>query len=172
MADTGSGRQPIARSRQIGSIGTAARVVLGLALLAYGVSGGQVMVIHGQMRTGFEPLGVAIGLVAFPAVLLAWQWLRARRTPSRLQATGPGGTALNMLVFLALLLTPWYAPPLAFTSAAALVFYGASMLLAAVRGYGGCEVLALSNWVLGRDDQVGCLVLGPVDLLERRRIGR
>jgi hypothetical protein len=73
-----------------------------------------------------------------------------------------------MLVLVALLLTPWYAPPLAFTSVAALVFYGASMLLAALRGYSGCEVTAISNWMLGRDDQVGCLVLSPVDELERR----
>ena len=47
------------------------------------------------------------------------------------------------------------------------------MLLAALRGYSGCEVTAISNWILGRDDQVGCLVLGPVDDLERRfRISR
>jgi hypothetical protein len=29
------------------------------------------------------------------------------------------------------------------------------MLLAAARGYAGCEVLAVSNWLLHRDDQVG-----------------
>ena len=73
-----------------------------------------------------------------------------------------------MAVFFALFLTPWYLPRLSFTSDAASIFYGASMLLAALRGYGGCEVLAMSNWVLRRDDQVGCLVLGPVDLAERR----
>jgi hypothetical protein len=71
-------------------------------------------------------------------------------------------------VFLALVLTPWYVPPLAFTSAAALVFYGASMLLAALRGYSACEVLAVSNWILGRDDQIGCLVLSPIDAAEAR----
>jgi hypothetical protein len=32
-------------------------------------------------------------------------------------------------------------------------------------------VLAVSNWVLQRDDQVGCLVLSPVDHLERRLKG-
>jgi hypothetical protein len=32
------------------------------------------------------------------------------------------------------------------------------MLLAAARGYAGCAVVALSNWVLRRDDQVGCLL--------------
>ncbi len=45
------------------------------------------------------------------------------------------------------------------------------MLLAALRGYSGCEVTAISNWILGRDDQVGCLVLSPVDDLERRLKG-
>ena len=44
----------------------------------------------------------------------------------------------------------------------------ASMLLAALRGYAGCEVLAVSNWLLRRDDQVGCAVFWPIDQLERR----
>jgi hypothetical protein len=156
------------RRRQIGGIGTAARVVLGLAFLLLGVTGGRVSVMHGQVGIAFEPISVAVGLVGFTAVVLAWQWLRARVAPTRLEATGPGSTALNILILAALLLTPWYAPPLSFTSVAALVFYGASMLLAALRGYSGCEVTAISNWILGRDDQVGCLVLSPVDDLERR----
>jgi hypothetical protein len=158
-----------AQGRQIGAIGTVARIVLGLAFLLVGITGGRVTVMNGQVGIGFQPFSVGIGLVGFPAAVLAWQWLRARSVPTRLQATGPGGTALNMLVLAALLLTPWYAPPLSFTSVAALVFYGASMLLAALRGYSGCEVTAISNWILGRDDQVGCLVLSPVDDLERRR---
>jgi hypothetical protein len=58
------------------------------------------------------------------------------------------GFALNAAIFLALYLTPFYAPALAFTSDAALIFYGISMLLAALRGYGGCELLAISNWLL------------------------
>jgi hypothetical protein len=40
------------------------------------------------------------------------------------------------------------------------------MLLAAARGYAGCEVLAISNWLLRRDDQLGCMVFAPVDLAE------
>lgn len=39
----------------------------------------------------------------------------------------------------------------------------------AVRGYGGCERLAVGNWLLRRDDQVGCLLLSPIDLLEGKR---
>jgi len=121
------------RRRQIGGIGTAARVVLGLAFVLLGVTGGRVSVMHGQVGIGFEPISVAVGLVGFPAVVLAWQWIRARVAPTRLEATGPGSTALNMLVLAALLLTLWYTPPFSFTSVAALVFYGASMLLAALR---------------------------------------
>jgi hypothetical protein len=73
-----------------------------------------------------------------------------------------------MAIVAALYLTPFYARALSSTSDATLVFYGSSMLLAAVRGYAGCEVLAASNWLLGRDDQVGCLLFGPLDHLERR----
>jgi hypothetical protein len=93
------------------------------------------------------------------------QWLRARRTPTRLEATGPVGHAVNLAVFLVLyLLEP--------TSDAALSFYGASMWLAALRGDTGCEVLAVSNWLLHRDDQVGCALFWPVDQLEHHRTGR
>jgi hypothetical protein len=152
--------------RQIGAIGTAARVVLGLLLLTYGVLGGRLIVSNGQLRTGFSPLAVVLGLVALPTVLLVGQWLRSRRTAVRLQATGSVATSVNMLIFFALILTPLYAPPLSFVGNAALVFYGASMLLAAARGYAGCEVLAFSNWLLRRDDQVGCLVLSPIDQFE------
>jgi len=55
--------------------------------------------------------------------------------PAGRRATGPAGHAVNAAVFAALYATPWYAPPLGFTSDAALIFYGASMLLAAARGY-------------------------------------
>jgi hypothetical protein len=105
----------------------------------------------------------------FPAILLAWQWRRSRRHPEQLRATGPVASVVNLVVVAALYSTPWYLPALSVTSDAAMIFYGASMLLAAARGYAGCEVLAVSNWVLRRDDQIGCLVFAPVDALERRR---
>lgn len=148
------------RQRRIGNLGTTARVVCGLVFVG--------SVIRGEWPTGLVPASWALGLVGFPALLLAWQWVRARRTPARLQATTPAGYMLNCAIFFALYLTPFYAPALAFTSDAALIFYGASMLLAAARGYAGCEVTAISNWLLHRDDQVGCVLFWPVDCLERR----
>ncbi|MFL6272831.1 MAG: hypothetical protein ACJ75A_22355 [Actinomycetes bacterium] len=46
------------------------------------------------------------------------------------------------------------------------------MWLAAARGYAGCEVLAVSNWLLRRDDQIGCAVFWPIERLERQRTAR
>jgi hypothetical protein len=99
--------------------------------------------------------------------LTLWLWWRARRTPSRLVKTGPIGHAINVAVFLTLYLTPWYAPALSFSSDAGLLFYGCSMLVSAVWGYAGCEVLAVSNWLLRRNDQVGCLLFDPLDRVEQ-----
>jgi hypothetical protein len=145
------------RQRKIGPLGTTARILVGALLLG--------SVVQGHLVRGFHISAWVLGLVGFPAVLVGLQWLRARRTPARLEATGPVGHALNLAVFLALYL----AEP---TSDAALIFYGASMWLAALRGYAGCEVLAASNWLLGRDDQVGCALFWPLDQLEHRRAGR
>jgi hypothetical protein len=159
--------------RQIGAIGTVVRVVLGSVLVLFGVLDGQVIVINGQLRSHFQLLPFLLGVIVFPAVLLGLQWLRIRFAPAPLQATGPVATLLNILIFLALVSTPLYLPQLSFLGFAAFVFYGASMLVAALRGYAGCEVLAASNWILGRDDQVGCLVLSPIDGAERQlRDGR
>lgn len=52
---------------------------------------------------------------------------------------------------------------------AGLLFLAASLLLAAVRGYAGRELLAVSDWVRRRDDQLGCVVLSPIDQLEAAR---
>jgi hypothetical protein len=146
--------------REIGIAGTVARVVVGAIFLT--------SVISGQLHT-FHPVSWIVGLVVFPGLTVGWQRIRLHYTRDRLRATGPVPHLVNIAVFVALCLTPLYAPALAFTSDAALLFYGTSMLLAAARGYAGCEVLAISNWLLGRNDQVGCLVFGPIDAIDARR---
>jgi hypothetical protein len=150
--------------RAIGAWGTSARIVLGLVLVG--------SVLYGHWARGWHPAAWLLGVVGFPVVVLAWQWWRSRHHLARLRASGPVGHAVNLGLFLALYLTWWYAPALGVVSDAALVFYGGSMLLAAARGYAGCEVLAASNWLLGRDDEVGCAPFWPVDALEARRTGR
>jgi hypothetical protein len=148
---------PGGRRRAIGPLGTTARVLIGGLLLG--------SVTWGHLTRVFHPSAWLLGLVGFPALVVVGQWLRARRTPTPLQATGPVAHALNVAVFVVLyLLEP--------TSDAALVFYGASMWLAAARSYAGCEVLAVSNWLLRRGDQIGCAVFWPIDQLEQHRTAR
>lgn len=151
-------------ARAIGGWGTAAR------LLVSGFMVGSVVVGSFTGDGTFQPAAWLLGLAGFPVLLLAWQAWRAHRDPGRLVAvTGVAGHGLTFGVFLVLYTTTWYAPPIDFLSDAALLFFGSSMLLAAYRGYAGCEVLAISNWLLRRDDQVGCVLFDPVDRLESRR---
>ncbi len=145
--------------RSIRPVGTAVRVGLGGFLL------GSVAYVH-FIKGPFRPLPWVIGLVVFPGITTLWEYLRARRHPARLEADGPIPTVLNVAIFFALYLTFLYAPAVAFLNNAVSIFYGLSMLVAAVRGYAGCEVLAISNWLLHRDDQVGCLLFSPIDHAE------
>jgi len=148
------------RSRAIGPAGTAARILLGGYLVG--------TVIEAEFTDGFTPLLWALGLLAFPGVLLAAQWARARRGGDQLHATGPVAHLVPLAGFMALTLIPEYNRAIDVTGDAAVIFVGASMLLAAARGYAGCEVLAIPNWLLRRDDQLGCIVFAPVDLAESR----
>ncbi len=145
----------ITRERAIGIVGTAGRVVLGFGLLYLAFSDG------GKPEWGLQWQGPVLGLIAFPAVMFLGQALRLRYTTSPLNATGPIGFAVNFGIGAVL-----YSIP--FTRDAMLLFYGSSLLLAAVRGYAGCESLAITNWLLRRDDQVGCVVFSPVDAVEAR----
>ena len=102
-------------------------------------------VLYGHATRRWHPAAWLLGLVVFPAAILASQWWRVRRRPEPLRATGPVGHVISLAVFAALYFTWWYAPPFDVLSDAVLLFYGGSMLLAAARGYPGCEVLAVSN---------------------------
>jgi len=106
----------------------------------------------------------ALGLVVMPAVVLAGvlSWVRARPAPIR--ATGPVGHLLNLAVLI-----PLFALPA--TAGASFLFYGTSMLVAAARRASGCELTAISNALLHRDDQVGCPLFAPLDLAEARLPG-
>ena len=160
-----------ASRRQIGPIGTSARLLIGALLFVFGAAGGRLVVVFigGHLHLGLNLAALILGVVIYPAVLLALQWIRLRRDASRLDATGPIATGVNILAF-AILIGISFIPAISYVGYAAFVFYGASMLLAAARGYGGCEVLAVSNWLLRRDDQIGCLVLSPIDDWERRYV--
>ncbi len=134
----------------VGTVGRLARLVVGLTFIA-------LALFWREPDWGDFLLGLLIAPVLVVGVM-AW---RARRDARPLRAIGPFGHALNLVILI-----PLFSLPA--TAGAAFLFYGVSMLLAAVRATGACEVTAISNAVLGRDDQVGCPLFWPVDAAEAR----
>jgi hypothetical protein len=160
-------RSPAVPGRGIGPCGPLARLVGG------GLMVGSVAVGSFTGDSGFEPEAWLVGLMAFPALVVAGQaWWIARHPDRFVTLVGRPGQLVTLAAFLVLYGTTWYAPPVGFVSDAALLFIGASMLLAAVRGYPGCEVLAISNALLRRNDRVGCVVFDAIDRLEHGNCGR
>lgn len=136
--------------RAIGPIGTAGRLAVGAGIIA-------AAFVLGEVRWNEAGLGLAV----FPAVLLLAHLIRLHFSQAPLRATGPVGHLVNCAVLTLLLIVPA-------TRDATLLWLSASMLVAAWHGYAGCESLALSNWLLRRDDQVGCVVFFPLDEWEAR----
>ena len=141
------------RKRAIGAVGTLARVAVGLTFLYLALTE------FGNPTWDLDWYAAPLALLVFPAALLLFQTIRLRFTDQTLSATGPLGFVLNLAVGAVLF-------SIDYTRDAALIFYGASLLLAAARGYAGCESLAITNWLLRRDDQVGCVVFSPLDQIE------
>lgn len=137
--------------RAIGPWGTFGRLVLGIGFL------------YLAWVVGLSWWEALLGAFAFPAILVLGQGFRLLFTSAPIRANGPLGYCLNFGIGTVLFML---APSAAFT------FYGLSLLLAAARGYAGCEILAVSNWLLRRDDQVGCVVFSPIDAVEARLAGR
>jgi hypothetical protein len=98
MQNTGSSHRPTRAPRKLGPIGTTARTIVGTLLVG--------SVVQGHLAGPFRPAAWALGLVGFPTLLLGSRWLRARRTPTRLKATGPVANVVNLTALLALYLTP------------------------------------------------------------------
>jgi hypothetical protein len=145
---------PVSKTREIGRVGTALRVVVGLGLLylAGAVEGGSWDV------SWFDPL---VGFIALPGVMAALGLAARRYASGPIHFTGVLGHAINAVVIVLLLVNPY-------TAGGAVLFYGASMLVAAWRGQRGCESTVISNMVLGRDDQIGCPLFLPADEAEAR----
>jgi multidrug transporter EmrE-like cation transporter len=150
------------KGKEIGPVGSMARIGLGLGLV-WGV-------VHGQLTTHFAPAPWALGLLGFSALALAWHWCHIHLRPAPFHDTSALSIVLGVALPVALYFTWWYAPASSFTSDAILIFVGLSMVLAALRNYAGCEMLAFSNWLLRRRDQLACAFFTPIDSLERRSL--
>lgn len=60
----------------------------------------------------------------------------------------------------------------AIPSAAAVLYVGLSLVLIAIRGEPGCEVVAIPAAISGRPTHLACLLFSPLDWLEQRIRGR
>jgi hypothetical protein len=137
-------------TRRIGPWGTGVRVAVAAAMLA------------AAAVIGIGAVDAALGLFVFPLAVAAVVTLRGRDAPA-VHLMGPAGHCINCaMIAAAFIVVP----------VAALLFYSTSMLVAAIRGYGGCELFAVSNWLRGRDDEIACPVFHPVDVAESRAARR
>ena len=121
--------------REIGPIGTAARLLSGSLLIG--------LIVYGQLvaTKHFTPAAWALGLLGFPTLAFAWHWARIHRNRAPFRETGPLSLLLSLVLPLAVYVTGWAVPALGFTSDATILFIGFSVLLAALRGSAGCEFL-------------------------------
>lgn len=148
-------------SRDIGSGATAARALVGTALVVLG------------LLTDPSWWDAAAAVVLYPvlAVLVARGMTGALRV-GVVRAGDAGWTGraagASLVVGLAVVVL---GTALTFVSPvdgpSLYLFFGASMMLAAAKGYAGCEVLALPNLLLGRRDAVWCVLFSPLDRAER-----
>ena len=142
-------------ARRIGPIGTVSRLIAGLGLLYLALT-------HGGLSWALTWQDAVLGLIAFPAVMVAAGLAARRFAGHAVHFTGPVGLAVNTAVIVALLANRY-------TTGGAELFYGATLLVAAWRAQPGCEATILSNLILRRDDQIGCPTFTPIDALETRR---
>ena len=140
--------------RGIGPVGTALRAVVGLVLV-YVAGGASGLEWHGEW---YDAVG---GLFALPALTVAVGLAARRYASGPLRLTGPLAIAVNCGVIVALVVNPY-------TGGTATLFYAATLLVGAWRGEAGCEGTVISNWILRRDDQVGCPIFSPIDEAEAR----
>ena len=130
--------------RRVGWRGTLARLTVGSTLVVLAVA----------IWDADWP-DLLIGLVALPTVATLFMSLRRRSaSPLRLGAAGHLITAAHVAVTVSIM------------PETAALFYGSMALVAGLQGNGGCEITAISNWLRGRDDQVGCPLFAPFDAVD------
>ena len=149
--------------REIGPIGTAARLLGAAVAIGLPLALGQ-----------FNAWDLLVGLVGLPLLATAgFETVRAayeRYVPGGIASQS--GICTGAACWLLAIVVGAVIPLDVLTSVTFTSFWlwiGASLVLAAVRGYGGCEILAFPNVLTGRRDRVGCIAFTPIDRAEARR---
>jgi hypothetical protein len=153
--------------RQIGPLGTLARIAGGVVAIALPIALDGLTVFEAAIALIALPL---IAAIAAPLITSIFRRLAPNALQSR-QAicSAPGCSLIAVMVVANSALVDLTS---ANGNVTIWVWLGASMLVAAARGYGGCEVLAVSNLITGRREEIGCILYTPIDLLEASRRAR
>jgi hypothetical protein len=144
-------------NRAIGPIGTVIRFVIGTFIVVLAI------VDSPDRGAGWWDIGAAVIVLPLIAVgagaLVRTEFTRIR---SRIILTL---LAIAIVVILGTILT--FVTPA--NRVAIFLFFGISMVVAAARGYDGCEILALPKLILGRRIDLWCPLYTPIDTAEERR---
>jgi hypothetical protein len=150
--------------REIGPIGTAARTVGGLVAIALPIALGGL----GWWEAGAAFVALPLLATAASAFITA---AYARLAPEALARRHAICSGPACWLFGAMIGATGATDALTPVNGeiALWVWLGVSMLVAAGRGYGGCEAFALPNLITGRRDRIGCILYTPIDNAEARR---
>lgn len=143
--------------RAIGPWGTAARTAAAAGAFAWALAVPHDHPLGHVPGTGVLWWNLLLGLAVVPASATVAMRLRGRdAAPLR---AGHGAQSPIGVPFVALAQV-WRV--------AMLLALGASLSPQVARGDGGCEFLAIPNWLLHRRDRLFCLLFTPIDALEAR----
>jgi hypothetical protein len=164
-AARGSPGLPGRGARRIGPIGSAARIVGGLAAI------GVPILLEGVTWWDFAAAFVGLPLtatVASAVLTAAFRRLTAANVAHERDTEPWLRSLLILVVVLAVGIGATFITPLD-GGVALWIFIGTSLLIGALRGDAGCEAVAIPNAIAGRRDATGCLLYSPIDSLEARR---
>jgi hypothetical protein len=152
------------RARALGPIGTAARAIAGTVLVLVPIAS------HGLARWD-----TFAALIVLPALSVALDRLLAAGVTRLAEVTGRHASDVTrtwtvhlsaLVAILASATALTYVTPI--DAGAIWLFFGVSLVVAAVRGDAGCEAVAIPNAISGRRERTGCVAFRLVDSLEGR----
>jgi hypothetical protein len=155
-------------TRGIGTLGTTIRLLVGLLLVGVALTldrpGGGVTWWDVAAVLVVLPLAAFGAVVVLNASCRRWPWL-AGRTGTPWSAAQAAAAVAVIAVVLALGTALTFLSPV--DRVALWLFFGLSMIVAAIRGDDGCEILAIPNTILRRTDAIWCPVHTPIDATEQ-----
>jgi hypothetical protein len=150
------------RNREIGPVGTVARVSAGIAAL-----------LIAALTDGFSVWNLIAGLAVLPVFAIS----ALRLLGSRKDAVDSSGgcppavvgrpwTAECALLALAAIFVVAVSFVTPITEGSIFTWLGASFLLSSVLGYAGCEMVAIPNLLTGRQHRLPCFLFSAIDRAE------